>query len=268
MNKFNSFIIIGIVLMISGAYLSFGYSKESAIILADTTEPVIVDTWPSNGQVYGVPGATVRLYVYCFDHESGIKVADMTVDGTLYQLTCGVNGSLSGTYNWNLQITGWGTGSHSFSATVTNGVGLTETVSGSFQVYVTLTGTWYINNIVITDATQVIPVTSLSVSFKFVKTSGLADSSITCSVYEGSSKLCDLSNTATSTWMGSYTITPGSHVVSLKAFDGTNTITMGIVDLSYGVSSGFMGASMMGNIMMIAGALIAGYGFAKQRKVK
>jgi hypothetical protein len=56
-------------------------------------------------------------------------------------------------------------------------------------------------------------------------------------------------------------------VVSLKAFDGTSTITMGIVDLNYGVSS-MMDVSMMGNIMMIAGALITGFGFAKQRKVK
>ena len=104
-------------------------------------------------------------------------------------------------------------------------------------------------------------------NFKFVKTSGLADSSITCSVYEGATKLCDLSNTATSTWTGSYTITAGSHVVSLKAFDGTTTITMGIVNLSFG-GSGDLDVSMMGNIMMIAGALITGFGFAKQRKVK
>jgi hypothetical protein len=263
----NKFMLIGIILMITGAYLSFGYARQGAIILADTTEPVITGTWPANGQVYGVPGATVRLYVYCYDYESGVKSADMTVDGTVYHLTCGVNGSLTGTYSWNLQITGWGQGSHTFSALVVNGVGLSSTVQGSFQVYVTLTGTWYINNIVITDATQIIPVTSLNVNFKFVKTSGLADSSITCSVYEGATKLCDLTNSAASTWTGTYTITPGSHVVSLKAFDGTSTITMGIVDLNYGVSS-MMDVSMMGNIMMIAGALITGFGFAKQRKVK
>lgn len=258
--------LIGIILMVSGAYLSFGYAQPSAIILADSSDPVITGTYPSNGEVYGVPsGTTVRLLVYCYDYDSGIQTADMTVDSQLYHLTCGVNGSLSGTYQWNLLISAWGTGSHTFTATVTNGVGLSTSSSGSFQVYSSLTGTWYINNIVINDATQVVAVQSLTVNFKFVKTSGLADSSITCSVYEGATKLCDLSNSAASTWTGTYTISAGSHVVSLKAFDGTNTVTMGIVDLTYAVSNGLLDVSSMGYIMMIAGALMTGFGFAKRK---
>ena len=74
-------------------------------------------------------------------------------------------------------------------------------------------------------------------SFKFVKTAGVADSSITCTVWEGTTQLLTLTNSAMSTWTGSYTFTLGKHTLDLKASDGTQTVTMSVIGLQVGPES-------------------------------
>jgi hypothetical protein len=98
------------------------------------------------------------------------------------------------------------------------------------------------------------------VSFKFVKTTGVADSSITCTVVEavaGGMSLT-LANSAASTWTGSYTFALGTHTLTLKAYDGTQTVTMSVIGMQIGGVGGFELPQF--NILHISGLASAGLG--------
>jgi len=121
-------------------------------------------------------------------------------------------------------------GVHSFQAQFAGTDAYVSSSSSVISVESTtsmLVGSWYVNDVLITSATQVVNTTIPAVSFKFVKTSGaVADSGITAVVKEGGTVLVSLTNAASSTWAGSYTFGYGKHTLSLVASDGTTTITM------------------------------------------
>jgi hypothetical protein len=96
-----------------------------------------------------------------------------------------------------------------------------------------LQGNWYINDIAITSITQTI-YSSSTITFKFVKTAGIDDSYISCWVEEGGTKILTLTLTDTTNhiWTGTYTFTPGTHNLAIKAYDGTTTITYSVVGLT------------------------------------
>jgi hypothetical protein len=94
-----------------------------------------------------------------------------------------------------------------------------------------LQGTWYIAGTEITSNSQTIIVTDPTVTFKFVKTAGVEDERISCTVVEGGATILTLTLTTAATWEGSYTFAAGTHSLTVKAYDGTTTISFSIVGL-------------------------------------
>ncbi len=222
--------ILGIML------IGIGIAYPFVTLYIDTTPPEIQEGVPSNGAVYA---SLTKITVYVYDGESGVKSVFCTIDGTTYALSPskiqplalwqGEGGGAGEIWECGVSITAPGT--HSYSITATNNAGLSATKSGTFTIYTALTGKWYVAGIEITSSSQTIYATTATVSFKFVKTAGIADQYIKCEVWESSTKLLTLTNTATGTWEGSYTFSPGRHDITLKAYDGTTTITYSLVGL-------------------------------------
>jgi len=245
-------IAIGIVFLVVGTVYPL------VILTVDTTPPVFGVTVPANGAVY-VSLATITASGV-IDSESGVKTVTCSIDGgATWSLT--IAGGV-GNYKYDLLTVLTTAGTHTFNFIATNNAGLTAVISGSFSIYTGLTGTWYVNDVAITSTSQTVYATSATVSFKFTKTAGVADTSITCTVEEpslaaGTSKLLTLTNSATSTWTGSYTFALGTHTLNLKATDGTQTITMSVIGLQVG-SGGFEMSMQM--ILWIVGAVFIAAG--------
>jgi hypothetical protein len=247
-------------MLLAGMFMLFvSVAFPMVTVVVDTTPPNIGPlAIPVNGAAYD---SVSTLFLYCGDSQSGIKSVTCTIDSTTYTLVyINSNGGIpSYPEYWNYMLTTpiTGSGSHMFSFTVTNNAGLTTTKSGSFTIYVGLTGTWYVNNIQITSISQTVYATSATVNFKFSKLSGIADSSITCTVWEGTTQLSTLTNSATSTWTGSYTFANGQHTLDLKASDGTQTVTMSVLGLQVG-PEGFELPQL--NMLQIFGLASMGFG--------
>jgi hypothetical protein len=125
-------------------------------------------------------------------------------------------------------------GSHSFTFTATNNVGLTATSSGTYQITtMPLEGNWYVNDVLVTSPSQILYFQTLMLTFTFVKTAGPADSQVSCNVKEGDRQLLILTYQGDSTWAGTYTFTGGTHTVKLGASDGTRSIIMSLLNLSF-----------------------------------
>jgi len=250
---------LGWIMLLAGMFMLFvSIAFPMVTVVVDTTPPVIGSTVPALG-----PGGT-SVYSYLStisavvtDTESGVKTVTCSIDG-------GASWSLayvvaSGRYEYTLLTPLTTAGTHTFNFIATNNVGLQSSSSGSFTIYTGLTGTWYVNDIAITSTSQVVYATSATVSFKFVKTTGVADSSITCTVVEavaGGMSLT-LTNSAASTWTGSYTFALGTHTLNLKASDGTQTVTMSVIGLQVG-PEGFQLPQL--NMLQIFGLASTGIG--------
>jgi hypothetical protein len=231
---------LGLIMFLTGMFLLFtGLAYPLVTVVVDTTPPVIGSTIPAPG-----PGGTSvysslsTISAVVTDTESGVNTVTCSIDGgTTWSLAYMI---ASARYEYTLLIPLTTAGTHTFNFIATNKVGLQSSSSGSFTIYTGLTGTWYVNNIAITSTSQVVYATSATVSFKFVKTTGVADSSITCTVVEavaGGMSLT-LTNSAASTWTGSYTFALGTHTLTLKAYDGTQSVIMSVIGLQFG-SGGF-----------------------------
>ena len=226
---------LGLTFFVVGTFMllaSFVFPMVTVIV--DTTPPVIGSTVPAPtlGGISSVYSYLSTISAVVTDAESGVKTVSCSIDG-------GATWSLvyvmsSGRYEYNLLTPLTTAGTHSFNFIATNNAGLQSSVSGTFTIYTGLTGTWYVNDIAITSTSQTIYAKSLAVTFRFVKTTGVADSLITCTVTEGTSTLVTLSNSATATWTGSYTFTAGTHNLELKAYDGTQTVTMSVIGMQIG----------------------------------
>jgi hypothetical protein len=267
--------MLGLVLLAAGISLLFiGFLVPMAILYADDTPPVwgtasdgTVALSPKDGDVLGSLGTSVAAVL---DSESGVASVTLSIDGTSYSMSLTTGTIYNGV--WGKSGLSVPEGTHTVQYTAKNKVGLSTTYTGSFKIY-GLNGDWYINNILITGPTQEVYSSSLTVSFKFVKTAGAADSSITCTVAEGGTALLKLTNSAAGTWTGSYTFARGKHTLELKASDGTNTVTMSLFDFK--VQTGYEIlwnlydiAKAAGAIMTTVGLVLIVYPFKAIKEVK
>jgi hypothetical protein len=229
---------IGWIMLFAGIFmLILGYTNVLAVLVVDNTPPQITYTVPANGQTVG---SVNSFTMWANDGESGLASMSVTfydpVGATIFTASKTCSGE-TGTVSWSQAVSPAITVSGSGYKAVysaKNLAGLSSSVTAIFTIYTGLQGTWYINSQEITSTTQTIYSTSQAVTFKFVKTAGVEDSKISCTVWEGTSQLVTLTNSASGTWTGSYTFSLGKHQVDLKASDGTNTVTMSVVGLQVG----------------------------------
>jgi hypothetical protein len=253
---------LGWTMLLVGIFILFAsYAFPMATVVVDTTPPVITLLIPPTP---GTGNMIAYLEAHVIDQESGISTVQCKIQGlpwgyTTYDLAYKQTiDPTTGEQRWYADIEDITTpGDYPLTWTVKNNAGLTTTVSGTFTVYTAIQGKWYVNNVEITDPTQTIYTTNPTVSFKFVKSAGISDSSITCAVWKGSTKLFDLTNSASGTWTGSYTFANGRHDLSLKASDGINTVTMSIIGLQVG-AEGFQMPQL--NTLQMLGLASSGIG--------
>ena len=226
---------LGYIMFMAGlGMLLISFVFPMVIVVVDNTPPAWRILHPSTA----TGTALIELVAYVKDPESGIQSVTCNVAGTTHSLSYVLTDSIFKDEKWYKDIPDiTATGSYPFEWVITNKAGLTTTVTGTYTIYTGLQGKWYVNNIELTDPTQTIYSTSTTVNFKFVKTAGVEDSKILCSVWEGTTQLLSLPNTATSTWIGSYTFTAGSHTLALKAYDGTTTVTMSVIGMQIGTTT-------------------------------
>ena len=243
----------GYIMFLAGAFILLLGSVFPMVIvkIPDTTPPYwntatdgSIALSPKQGDVVT---ANPSIYAGVSDPESGVVSVVATIDSTAYNLAMSTGTAQNGAWVYTVALS-LSVGSHTIKYVATNGAGLTVTAygggtggNGAFTVYTALAGNWYVNDVLITSATQVITATSATVAFKFVKAAGVADSSITAFVKEGSITLVTLTvgtgaapSGPAGTWTGSYTFSYGTHTLALEAYDGTSTITMSIIGLQFG----------------------------------
>jgi len=251
--------IAGVILILVGL-LFFTNVLAFVTVVVDTTGPEIAGTTPANGVTYA---QLTSLDVHCRDLESGVKSVQMVINGTSYGLKYQAASPNYPNYDWwtkDLSYTPINTpGTYTYTVTVTNNAGLQTSQSGTFTIYTQLQGKWFVNDQEITNTSQTVYSTSTTVTFKFQKTAGIADSYLSCWVQEGGTKILTLTLTDTTNhiWTGSYTFSAGSHNLALKANDGTTTITMSIVGLQTGEQPTTLQPPPIGLNQMLGIALIA-----------
>jgi hypothetical protein len=157
-------------------------------------------------------------------------------------------------------------GSHTIRFVATNDVGMQLIYSGSFTIYRGLQGTWSINDVPVVDSQTTLYFNTTTLTFKFIKTLGAAsDTSINCFVTENGATIGTLAYQGSSTWTGTVSFSGGKHVLSLKASDGSNVVTMAMLNVDFGgitltsTQIGFYGG---GSVCVGLGA----YGFWRGRR--
>jgi len=227
----------GVMLILVGL-LFFANVLAFVTVVVDNSPPSLVSAYPADGStwdtVYYVevtledPGSGVDwVMTGCQNLDTGA-----TIWASKYMTL------LSGTINsgtWRYEHTSTlSAGNYKWSFVAYDKAGNYLTKEFQFTVYPGLQGKWYVNNVEITSPTQKVYTKDTTVNFKFVKTVGVDDSKIKCWVEEGGTKILDLTLTAAGTWTGSKTLSTGTHSLALKAYDGTSTITMSIIQLQIG----------------------------------
>jgi len=226
----NLFLLLGLAIIFSGAFY------PAIILYVDTSPPGygLIGMTPLNGSTYV---QLTTLQVNAGDSESGVKSVTCTVDGTFYTLELVMGSYNEGTWYKSLPTAITSSGSHTFQFVFINNAGLQSNYGGTFTIYRDLQGVWYVNNVAVNSTTQTVYATSTTVPFKFVKSSGVEDSKVTCiaswSGAASGSKTLTLS--ATSTWEGNVTFTAlGQYSITLTANDGTKQVTFSIVNIDFG----------------------------------
>lgn len=230
--------LVGLVIL---AYLCYETYKPLVIVVADDTPPVINAIMPTDGvTLEGLPEVSAEIY----DVESYIDGHDppkiFLDDDYEYILTAKGDDIWACHSIWAGHKTG---GTHSFKFWAKNRNGLITEVSGFYYIYENLAGVWYINDIEITSPTQTVRLTTRTLSFGFIKTSGL--DTVTCTVDwtdvsnpEQSSmtldRTVDLDGDGTLDWFGTHTFVGGTYKIDLVADDGLHSITMTIWGLNVG----------------------------------
>ena len=273
----NTLIYLGLTLML------LGFVYPMVTIVVDDTPPewIIasdgeVAIFPRNGQIYQ---SVSKITAGVEDFESGVASVTAVIDGQTFYLKPISGGGGGGgdteiqmfstvVYSgyWQCDISPLSAGQHSMTLTAENGNGLKTTYKATFTVYTNLQGDWYINGEKVTGSDQILRFTTRTLTFKFVKTQGAEDSKIICSVWEGESKLLELKNIATGTWKGTYTFTGGKHALTLKANDGTNTVTFAVVTVDFGGGQPTTEWVTMPNILLFLGVLLVFFGWFTGRR--
>ena len=231
---------LGWTMLLVGVFILFvSYAFPMITLIVDNTAPIFGPTVPATGVTYT---SLDKLTAYVRDPESGIASVTGKIDTSSYSLSfvgsIPVEGTVFELWQYMFSAPFATSGLHTFDFTAVNKAGLSKTYSGTFTIYTKLQGKWFVNAIEITSSSQTITSTRLTVNFKFAKTAGVEDSQITATVWKGTAKLLDLTynsaNPAAHEWMGSYTFTAGTYVLDLKAFDGTNYVTMSVLYMQVG----------------------------------
>lgn len=228
-------VVIGSLLLFVGAT----YAQLMAVVVTDDTPPYwhiatdgTLSLYPQDYDTITSPLTVIQAVVK--DPESGVTSVVATIDATSYTLYAGFYTSIWSFYP-DPAIT-LDVGSHSIEFVATNGVGLTTTYTGTFTVgtSMNLQGNWYINDILVNSVNQTLYFPTLTLNFKFVKTFGVVDSAVICTVVEGVTKLLTLTYQGNGTWIGSYKFAGGTHTLALKAYDGVSDVTMSLLNIDFG----------------------------------
>ena len=254
-------IYLGFALML----LSFVYPMVTVIV--DDTPPIIEVTEPEDGGVYfSVKTATLQV----LDLESQIKEVGLTIYSPTGEIliekkTPAGSNRYSITWSVDPEITTPGDGYKAVFYAI-NKAGLKVEQTNYFSIYTELQGKWYVAGQEVTSSTQTIYVDSQTVTFKFQKTAGVADESISCWVEEGGNRILTLEYKGNGVWEGSYTFSPGTHHLKLVASDQQNTVTMSIVDLDIPGGSKVPEWVNLQTVLMILGVTLIAYGLMKWRR--
>jgi len=275
MNKGYTLMLFGAVLLFTGLFFNM------VTLVVDDTAPVFGGvSVPADGGIYDELDS---LVVWCLDMESGIKRVTVRIRepngyeiGYNLEFTRTSGGPVDWeiwTYNLTAPIATSGT--YNFTIEIVNNANLATYVNGQFEIYTQLQGEWYIAGTLITSTTQTIYLSSTTVTFDFIKTSGIEDSRISCYVLnaQNNNTILTLTYVGSGQWSGSYTFSPGTYALELVADDGVNPVTMSIVDLTVGetlptVQPNVPSVSRLptGGILFWSGIIMIGVGWWLSRK--
>lgn len=242
--------LFGIVLILMGiSIISAGVIYPMTV--TDITPPSIWDTQPIDGGVYQ-PNVLTYVSMWARDDESYINCtsAYFILEGedpiNLDEQPSQPKAYPRGAAFEKSGLPMLSAGTYSFRFRVKNQAGLTNELSGTFQISgddappILVEGKWYINDVEIASWTQTVSFsTTNTLNFKFIKTGGLADSYITCDVRWAGPETGEsaLINSATATWTCQHLFESGIYAIMLTAGDdGTRSVIMAIYDVQVGVT--------------------------------
>lgn len=240
MNKSST---LGLFVMLIGAIALLTTNFTWVVLNIDTTKPIIVSSTPFDKSAGYMPASFITNAKYSIHvTDSGCGVSTVTYLDSVTQGYTPPTRTLtrvSGTANDGVWEANFPTGAlyaymtdYPFTFIAVDGQGNGQTLSGTFKIYSALVGKWYIGATEVTSPTQTVWVNTNSVTFKFVKTSGVPDSMITCTLSGGTSGT--LSLVSAGTWSITKTLTDGTYTITMTANDGTNSIVMSIYDFGVG----------------------------------
>jgi hypothetical protein len=258
--------LVGAMLILVGLLLSTNVLALVTVVV-DNTPPYFGSTCPTIGSegAYTYNSPLTSVWAIVNDDESGVDTVIFywkLKTATEYNSVTLTYSTTSGRWVASVNIAGAGDVYQGYFE-AKNKAGLTQTYPMSgypnyFTVgsYIKPAGKWYINNQEITSSTQTVYSTSLTVTFKFVKTAGTID---TCAVFEGNQQLFALTQSG-DTWTGSYTFTPGTHTLKLIVSDGITDVIMSTITLQTGEELTLppIGINQLLGVVLIAvGAVLA-----------
>lgn len=244
--------MLAVAIIFMGALLSLGDILFITLGI-DTVQPVFQSTMPVNGQMdIGWVQATQKYSCRVTD-AGGVQRVTYT-DSEILRLF--FEGYLSQNYVVMQRVSGtaldgvyeapfadyvyYAAGfDYPYEFQAKDLAGNTGLAQGTFTVYEGLAGKWYINDQQVTSPTQTIWLNTNMVTFKFVKSKGVPDDQITCTVtwtsdWEPTPQVLTVPHQAANIWYDTYDIEDSTYDVQLKASDGTGTITFSIYRLQIG----------------------------------
>ena len=259
-------IIFGIMMIVGGV------AYPLVTVMVDTKPPTLTGSNPSSGTIV----VRIDSFTATFtDSDSGVKsvyfsLASLVTNQYLVsqQPMTLISGNMySGTWKYTVSPVVTDSGKYIVYVQAGDYADNWVTYNVELQVYVQFQGKWYINDKEIASSNQTIYSKTNTVTFKFVKTAGIADSYITCTVWEGAAKQLTLTSTEANTWTGSYTLTAGKHTLQLKAYDGTKEIVMSVLDLGIGdIPQEFPFPLGINHLIIIVGVVLSAVGIVSRGK--
>jgi len=226
--------VLSVLMILVGLLLAFNLLSLATIVIDDTAP--LIEATQSQPQIGATYTMLTEVFLACKDEESSISSVTCSLDGappfTLTYDQTTADGWQIFRKTLNAPITS--AGSHTFDFTVKNKAGLTNGYGGSFTIYTQLQGRWFINDQEILSQLQTFYFTTRTLTFKFSKTQGGPDNTITCTVkYQGpESGTLTLSNSAANTWTATKTFKAGQYTMTLEATDGLVVIRMATLQLN------------------------------------
>lgn len=268
--------------MLIGASMLLTTNFLYVIVGVDTTKPSIISSTPQDKSLGYLPQSFLDNRKYSIHvHDSGYGVSTVTYLDSVTQGYTPPTRSLSlisGTANDGTWEGSFPTGAtyavntdYSFTFVAVDGKGNGQTLTGTFRLYTTLAGKWYVAGTEVTSPTQTVWVSSSSVEFKFVKSAGLPDAQVTCALSGGVTGT--LSLTEANTWKITKTLSDGTYTITCTASQpnpsgGTDSVVMSIYGLGIG-DDDIVPVVTEENMMYLLGFCLIGAGlvlFMKDKK--